>query len=114
MRRIFFATVAACAVATGSAYAQRNPPDPVQSDYGSSVRSAAQLNALTTEWARIGFSPPSKPSQFRVYGREGYVTDGPGYNTMVSLIRSAANDSRQGREQEALMKIAKVRRLLGH
>jgi hypothetical protein len=41
------------------------------------------------------------------------VTDGPGYNLMVSLVRSAAVDSRQGREQEALAKIARVRRLLG-
>jgi hypothetical protein len=60
MGRIFFATLAACAVAAGSAYAQRNSPDPVQPDYGSSISSAAQLNALTAEWDRIGFSPPSK------------------------------------------------------
>jgi hypothetical protein len=113
MKQILFSAVAACAVvAAGSAYAQREP-EPVRLSYVSSVSSAAQLNALGAEWDRIAFSPPSKPGQFRVYGRDGHVTSGPGYNTMVSLIRSAANDSRLGREQEALVKIAKVRGLLG-
>lgn len=51
---------------------------------------------------------PSKSMQYRVYGRVGYVTDGPGYNAMVSLIRSAARDSRAGRDEEALVKIDKV------
>lgn len=113
MRHTFLAAVAACALAAGSAYAQRNPPDPSHPIAPSSVGSAAQLDALGAEWDRIGFSPPSKPGQFRVYGRDGHVTDGPGYNTMVSLIRSAAIDSSQGREQEALVKIARMRRLLG-
>jgi hypothetical protein len=113
MRHTFFAAVAACALAAGPAYAQRSPPDPAQPNYEISVGSAAELDALAAEWNRIGFSPPSKPSQFRVYGRDGHVTDGPGYNLMVSLVRSAAVDSRQGREQEALAKIARVRRLLG-
>jgi hypothetical protein len=113
MRHTFFAAVAACALAAGPAYAQRKPPDPSQPNYVASVGSAAQLDALDAEWDRIGFSPPSKPGQFRVYGRDGHVTDGPGFNTMVSLIRSAAIDSLQGREQEAFAKIAIVRRLLG-
>jgi hypothetical protein len=95
MRHTFLAAVAACALAAGSAYAQRNPPDPSHPIAPSSVGSAAQLDALGAEWDRIGFSPPSKPGQFRVYGRDGHVTDGPGYNTMVSLIRSAAIDSSQ-------------------
>jgi hypothetical protein len=112
MRHTFLAAVAACALAAGPAYAQRNAPDPVKPNYAISVGSAAQLDALAAEWNRIGFSPPSKPSQFRVYGRDGHVTDGPGYNLMVSLIRSAAIDSHQGREQEALAKIARVQRLL--
>ena len=113
MKRTFFAAVAACALAAGPAYAQRYPPDPSHPIAASSVGSAAKLDALGAEWDRIGFSPPSKPGQFRVYGRGGHLTDGPGYNLMVSLIRSAALDSRQGREQEALAKIARVRRLLG-
>jgi hypothetical protein len=113
MKHTFFPAVAACALAASPAYAQRYPPDPSHAIAASSVGSAAELNALGTEWDRIGFSPPSKPSQFRVYGRDGHVTDGPGYNLMVSLVRSAAIDSHQGREQEALAKIARVRRLLG-
>jgi hypothetical protein len=113
MRHAFFAAVAACALAAGPAYAQRKPPDPVQPNYVASAGSAPQLDALGAGWDRIGFSPPSKPGQFRVYGRDGHVTDGPGYNLMVSLIRSASIDSRRGREQEALAKIARVRRLLG-
>jgi hypothetical protein len=112
MKHTIVAAAAACALAAGPAYAQRNPPDPVQPNYAI-VGSAAQLDALGAEWNRIGFSPPSKPGQFRVYGRYGHVTDGPGYNLTVSLIRSAAIDARRGREQEALTKIATVRRLLG-
>jgi RNA-directed DNA polymerase len=83
MKHTFFTVVAACALAAGPAYAQRNPPDPAQPNHAISVGSAAQLEALGAEWDRIGFSPPSKPGQFRVYGQDGHVTDGPGYNTMV-------------------------------
>lgn len=118
---------AALAVTTGAAYAQSKPepPRPVwQSNSapmaGSSesnaslVRgsSSAPLSALLRDWDQAGFSTPSKPSQFRVYGRDGYVTSGPGYNTMVSLIRAAVRDSREGRDQEALAEIAKTRQLL--
>jgi hypothetical protein len=74
--------------------------------------SVASLSALLTEWDRAGFLPPSKPAQHRVYGRNGYVTNGPGYNAMVSLIRSAENDVREGREREAAMDIARARTLL--
>jgi hypothetical protein len=70
------------------------------------------LSALLAEWDRAGFVPPSKPGQYRVYGRNGYVTSGPGYNTMVSLIRSAVNDVREGRAREAATKIASARGLL--
>jgi hypothetical protein len=73
---------------------------------------AASLDALLTEWDQAGFSPPSKPSQFRVYGRNGYVTSGSGYNTMVALIRSAQADVQQGRDREAANHIAKARSLL--
>ena len=113
MRHVLFAAVAACAVAAGPAYAQRNPPEPERPGYSNAPGSTSQLKQLAAEWDRIGFSAPSKPAQSRVYGRDGYVTDGPGYNMMVSLIRSAANASRQGREHEASAKVASVRRLLG-
>jgi hypothetical protein len=65
---------------------------------GSSV---PQLNALLTEWDQAGFSTPSKPSQYRVYSRNGHVTNGGSYNYMVSLIRSAASDIREGRTGDA-------------
>jgi hypothetical protein len=73
---------------------------------------AASLNALLAEWDQAGFNPPSKPSQYRVYGRNGYVTSGPGYNAMVTLIRSAVRDARQGRDQDAAAHIAEARSML--
>jgi hypothetical protein len=33
---------------------------------------AASLKALLAEWDQAGFGPPSKPAQYRVYGRNGY------------------------------------------
>jgi hypothetical protein len=59
-----------------------------------------------------GFNAPSKPGQYRVYGRDGHVTSGPGYNTMVSLIRTAAYDVRNGKDHHAATEIAKARSLL--
>ena len=97
----------AMAAMTANAQSSRSPD---LSLHGSS----AALQALSVDWDCIGFSPPSKPGQFRVYGSGGYVTSGPGYNTMVTLMRIAAADSRAGRDQEALDKIAKVRNLLTH
>jgi hypothetical protein len=74
--------------------------------------SAAALSALLAEWDRAGFSPPSKPGQYRVYGRNGYATSGPGYDAMVSLIHRAVTDTREGRARDAETKIAKARSLL--
>lgn len=73
---------------------------------------AASLRALLAEWDQAGFSPPSKPAQYRVYGRDGFVTSGPGYNAMVSLIRSAIADARAGRDRDAAIKANKARGLL--
>ena len=73
---------------------------------------AASLEALLAEWDQAGFNPPSKPAQYRVYGRNGYVTSGPGYNTIVSQIRSAVNDARQGRDRAEATDIARARSLL--
>ena len=110
MKNLLFAAVAALAVASaGGASAQPSPVSPRDTVRSSS---AASLNALSAEWDRIGFIAPSKPAQHRVYGRDGHVTDGPGYNVMVSLIRSATIDSRAGRDAEALAKIGRVKRLL--
>lgn len=73
---------------------------------------AASLSALSTEWDQAAFNAPSKPSQYRVYGRNGYVTDGPGYNAMVSTIRAAVNDAQKGHNHGAATNIAKARSLL--
>jgi hypothetical protein len=73
---------------------------------------AESLNALLADWDRAGFNPPSKPSQYRVYGRNGYVTTGPGYNAMVALIRSAVSDAQQGRDHDAALEISRARSLL--
>jgi len=67
---------------------------------------------LLAEWDRAGFVTPSKPSQYRVYGRNGYMTSGPGYNAMVALIRAAVNDAREARDRDAATKIASAKALL--
>jgi len=110
MKNLLFAAVAALAVATADLASAQPSPAPS----GDVVHSSAPaLNVLLADWERIGFSAPSKPIQYRVFGRDGHVTDGPGYNAMVSLIRSAAIDSRAGRDEEALAKIGRVKQLLG-
>jgi hypothetical protein len=97
MKHALFAMTAITAVViTGAAVAQ--PPRSVP-DIAMSGASAAALQALFKEWDRAGFLPPSKPAQYRVYGRDGYVTSGPQYNYMVSLIRAAVADSRAGRDR---------------
>lgn len=113
MKHVFLVAVAALTVAAGSAYAQRNTPEPERPGFANPMRSDAQLKVLLEAWDRAGFTAPSKPSQYRVYGRDGYVTDGPGYNAMVSLIRAAMRDVRLGHEQEALAEIGRAQALLG-
>jgi hypothetical protein len=93
-------------VSDGTADAAAYKPSP------ESGGGAALLNALLAEWDEADFSPPSKPSQYRVYGRNGFVTSGPGYNALVSLIRSAIADSRAGRDRDAATKAAEARSLL--
>jgi hypothetical protein len=112
MKYIVLAAVTASAVGTAvTAHAEIQPfPDsaarPVYAGAGSGA------TALFAERDRAGFNAPSKPGQYRVYGRDGYVTSGPGYNTMVSLIRTATNDVRNGKDHDAPTEIAKARSLL--
>lgn len=116
------------ALTAGSAYAQVGQhasgsawpsyPAPVADDARPNApavpgSSSAQLSALLQDWDRAGFSAPSKPAQGFVYGRNGRVTSGGEYHAMVSLMRSAIRDSREGRDQEALATIARARTLLG-
>ena len=126
-KSVIFAMIAALTVAGANvAHAQRGSSsfntaetavpsvpsgtnDAVSSQSGTTV---AALNNLLAEWDSAGFMPPSKPSQYRVYGRNGYVTTGPDYNTMVSLIRAASIEIKEGRDNEASTKIARARDLL--
>lgn len=112
MKHVFLAAAAAFTVAAGSAYAETTPPEPGRPSL-SNPASATQLKALLEDWDRAGFITPSKPSQYCVYGRDGYVTDGPGYNAMVSLIRAAMRDARLGHERKAMTEIARAQALLG-
>jgi hypothetical protein len=115
MKYIMLAALTALAlvnVATAHAENQRSPDDAAQPAYSRAGNSVASLTALLAEWDRAGFVAPSKPGQYRVYGRNGYVTSGPGYNAMVSLIRSAVNDAQRGHDQDAARKIARAQSLL--
>ena len=67
------------------------------------------LAALLAEWDRAGFATPNKPSQYRVYGRDGYAISGPDYANLVSLIRTAQIETREGRDATAT--ITKARSL---
>jgi hypothetical protein len=87
-------------------------PEVARATYAAAERSATSLTALLAEWDQAGFDAPSKPSQYRVYGRHGYVTSGPGYTAMASLIRSAVNASRDGRVREAQTDITQASSLL--
>jgi len=127
MKYTILAAVAALVVGAGStAHAAGSPYAAGQSAAASTSVAAqskgspetantdASLAALLADWDRAGFNPPSKPSQYRVYGRNGYVTSGPGYNAMVSLIRSAVREVDQGRDRDAAPHIAQARSLLAN
>jgi hypothetical protein len=73
---------------------------------------AGSLSTLLAEWDQAAFNPPGKPSQYRVFGRNGYVTSGPEYNAMVALIRSAVADAAAGHGRAETLDIARARGLL--
>ena len=118
MKYTTLAAVAALAMGvTAAAHAANDPSFNTKAWIFSSEATAeastvASLNALLAEWDYAAFNPPGKPGQSRVYGRDGYVTTGGGYNVMVFLIRSAASDVRKGRDGDAAPKIARARVLL--
>jgi hypothetical protein len=114
MKYILLAAVASIVVgAAGTAHAQSTASAaPVNSGYATTGLGAASLNALLADWDQAGFAPPSKPSQYRVYGRNGHVTNGPGYNAMVSEIRTAVSEVRQGHDADAAVHIAAAKGLL--
>src|SRR5271156_4211630 len=115
MKHLALAALTALAVAnvaTAHAENQRSSETATQAAAPEVGNNVASLTALLAEWDRAGFVAPSKPGQYRVYGRPGYVTSGPGYNAMVSLIRTATNDVRNGKDHDAATEIAKARSLL--
>jgi hypothetical protein len=115
MKHLILAALTALAVAnvaTAHAENQRSSEAATQAAVSEVGNNVASLTALLAEWDRAGFVAPSKPGQYRVYGRPGYVTSGPGYNAMVSLIRSAVSDARRGHDQDAARRIARARSLL--
>jgi hypothetical protein len=99
-------------VAGQSAFSSNPPVSAAFKARPQTETTVASLAALLADWDRAGFNPPSKPSQYRVYGRNGYVISGPGYNMMVSLLRSAVREADQGRDRAAAAHIAQARGLL--
>ncbi len=98
MKYFVLTAVTALLAGAGTAAHAENPPVPtVASAPGGGDASA--LNALLAEWDRAAFNPPSKPSQYRVFGRNGCVTSGPEYNEMVASIRSAVTDASAGHDR---------------
>ncbi len=117
MKSIMLAAAATLAIGTAPlAYARAATPElaPVVAGHSADAATtgAVLLAALFADWDRAGFSEPSKPSQYRVYGRNGYAISGPGYHLLVSLIRSAVTDTIAGRDREAAATIARARSLL--
>jgi hypothetical protein len=115
MKYIVMAAITAFALGTAANAHAENPRSSnsaAQPVYSGTESSAASLTGLLAEWDQAGFDAPSKPGQYRVYGQDGYVTNGPGYNYIVSLIRAATNDVRSGKDHDAATKIAKARSLL--
>ena len=97
----FIVMGAATSSYAGGTSLQSATPDTVQS-----------LDALLAEWNQAAFTPPVKPAQYLVYGRNGYVTSGPGYGVMVSSIRAAVIAVHEGRDTEAKANIDRARSLL--
>jgi opacity protein-like surface antigen len=102
------------ALVAGSAATAAHAENPSVPAVASAARGsdAGSLNTLLAEWDRAAFNPPSKPSQYRVFGRNGYVTSGPGYNAMIASIRSAVADAAAGHDRAETLDIAKARSLL--
>jgi hypothetical protein len=111
MKYLVIAAVAALVAGAGTAAHADNPSVPTVAS-ASIGSDAGSLNTLLAEWDRAAFNPPSKPSQYRVFGRNGYVTSGPEYNAMVASIRSAVNDAAAGHDRAEALDIAKARSLL--
>jgi hypothetical protein len=117
MKSLMLTAIAAIAVgAVVIAHAQSVYPGGVSAvgsqAYGETASRNPSLPASLAEWDRAGFAPPSKPGQHRVYGRDGYVTTGLGYNAIVALISSTLQDYAESREHDEATKTAGAEPLL--
>jgi hypothetical protein len=70
------------------------------------------LSGLRQDWDRASFTAPTKPAQLIVNGHDGRTTSGSAYSKIVSLMRGAALDVQQGRDEFAMTKIAQAKHLL--
>jgi hypothetical protein len=68
-----------------------------------------ELASLANEWNAISFSPPSKPGQTIVAGKDGHVTSGGQFNYMTGLIRQARAECDRGDTASAMQDITIVR-----
>lgn len=70
------------------------------------------VQSLNEEWRAIAYPQPSKPMQAIVIGHGGHRNSGPEIRFMTTQIRLANIDCAEGRNDEALARVDKVRRLL--
>jgi hypothetical protein len=70
------------------------------------------LRDLLQRWNQAGFGTPGKPGQYRVYGTNGNVTDGPGYAALISAIRQAVRETDAGCSAAAGAQIQRASALL--
>lgn len=71
------------------------------------------LRSLDDGWHAAAYPDPSKPAQQRVLGKDGHENTGGQVLFMKTQIRLASIDCQEGRNDEALARVATVRRLLG-
>jgi hypothetical protein len=73
------------------------------------------LNALMDKWHAIDYPMPQKPSQARVFGKDGHEATGGQVNYMRTQIYIATQDCKAGNDASALQRVTIVQNLLdGH
>jgi hypothetical protein len=75
----------------------------------------AALKALMDKWHAIDYPVPQKPSQARVFGKDGHEATGGQVNYMRTQIYIATQDCKAGNDASALQRANIVQNLLdGH
>ena len=72
----------------------------------------AELQTLSKLWNAAAYPVPSKPSQARVLGRNGFETTGESLNSMRARIGLAAQECANGFEAASLEHVADLEALL--